>query len=75
MEILEITPSSKVMYGSDGFGIPEVFWFSAKLGKRLLEKCFAQFLAEKMFDENEISRQAEAILHQNASRLYSVCLE
>jgi len=75
MEILEITPSSKVMYGSDGFGIPEVFWFSVKLGKKLLEKCFAQFLAEKMFDENEINRQADAILHQNASRLYSVRLE
>jgi predicted TIM-barrel fold metal-dependent hydrolase len=72
MEILEIAPSSKVMYGSDGFGVPEVFWFSAKLGKKLLERCFAQFLAEKVFDENEAYRQAALILRQNASELYSV---
>ena len=75
MEILEITPSSKVMYGSDGFGVPEVFWFSAKLGKRLLEKCFARFLEEKVFDENEIYRQAERVLHKNASELYNVRIE
>jgi len=75
MEILEVAPSSKVMYGSDGFGVPEVFWFSAKLGKRLLEKCFARFLEEKVFDENEIYRQAEMVLHKNASELYNVTIK
>ncbi len=74
MEILEVTPSSKVMYGSDGFGVPEVFWFSARLGKRVLEKCFNQFLQEKVFDETEAYRQADLILHQNANELYSVGL-
>ena len=72
LEILEVAPSTKVMYGSDGFGVPEVFWFSAKLGKKLLERCFAQFLAEKVFDENELLEQAEMILHRNASELYNV---
>ena len=75
MEILEIAPSSKIMYGSDGFGVPEVFWFSAKLGKRLLEKCYTSFLEEKVFDENEVYRQAEAILHQNASELYRLSFD
>jgi predicted TIM-barrel fold metal-dependent hydrolase len=74
-EILEITPSSKVMYGSDGFGIPEVFWFSAKLGKRLLEKCFTQFLEGKVFDENQIYEKAESILHKNATQLYRVRID
>lgn len=74
MEILEIAPSSKVMYGSDGFGVPEVFWFSAKLGKRLLKKCFMQFLEEKLFDEDEIYQRVEMILHRNASELYSIRL-
>jgi uncharacterized protein len=72
MEILEITPSSKIMYGSDGFGVPEVFWFSAKLGKRLLEKCFTKFLDEKVFNEGEMREKAESILFRNASVLYHV---
>jgi predicted TIM-barrel fold metal-dependent hydrolase len=71
-EILEIAPSSKVMYGSDGFGIPEVFWFSTKLGKRLLEKCFAQFLEGGVFDEGEVYAQAGKILGENASILYQL---
>jgi predicted TIM-barrel fold metal-dependent hydrolase len=75
MEIIEVAPSSKIMYGSDGFGVPEVFWFSAKVGKKLLEKCLTKFLDEKVFDENELHRQAAAILSRNASELYSVRLE
>ena len=72
MEVLEIAPSSKIMYGSDGFGLPEVFWFSAKLGKRLLEKCLAQFLKEKMFSEAQTRQFAQRILHQNANELYHI---
>jgi predicted TIM-barrel fold metal-dependent hydrolase len=70
MEILEITPSSKVMYGSDGFNIPELFWFSAKVGKRVLEKCFSIFAERKVFDEDEINQKAKQILSQNATQLY-----
>ena len=72
MEILEIAPSSKIMYGSDGFGIPEVFWFSARLGKRVLEKCLTRFAEEKVFDENELVQKAARIISENASELYRV---
>jgi hypothetical protein len=69
-ETLEIAPSSKVMYGSDGFNIPEIFWFSAKVGKRALEKCFTSFGEEKLYDENEINQKAKQILSENATQLY-----
>jgi predicted TIM-barrel fold metal-dependent hydrolase len=75
MELLEVAPSSKVMYGSDGFGVPEVFWFSAKLGKRVLEKCLNRFLEEKVFEESEIRRIAAKVLHENATSLYHVPLD
>lgn len=71
-EMLEIAPSSKVMYASDGFSIPEIFWFSAKVGKRVLEKCFASFAEEKLYDENEINQKATQILSENAIQLYRV---
>jgi predicted TIM-barrel fold metal-dependent hydrolase len=69
-EILEIAPSSKVMYGSDGFNIPEIFWFSAKVGKKVLEKCFRTFAEEKLFDQDEINQKARQILYENATELY-----
>jgi len=69
-EILEIAPASKVMYGSDGFSIPEIFWFSAKVGKRALEKCFTNFAETRFFDEEEIIQEAKQILSENAANLY-----
>ena len=71
-EILEIAPSSKVMYGSDGINLPEIFWFSAKVGKRVLEKCFKTFEDEKLFDQDEINQKARQILSENAIRLYGL---
>jgi uncharacterized protein len=69
-EVLEVAPSSKVMYGSDGFGVPEIFWFSAKVAKRVLEKCFTNFEEEKLFDQDEINQKARQILSENATALY-----
>jgi predicted TIM-barrel fold metal-dependent hydrolase len=74
MEILEIAPSSKVMYGSDGFNLPELFWLSAKLGKRALAECFTDFVHKGLFDENEINRKARCILFENANELYRLGL-
>ena len=35
-EVLEMAPLSKVLYGSDGFGVPEINYTSAKLAKQAL---------------------------------------
>lgn len=74
MEILEIAPSSKIMYGSDAFNLPELFWLGVKIGKRALEKCFADFRHEGMFDENEVNQKARSILFSNANELYNLGL-
>ena len=60
------------MYGSDGINLPEIFWFSAKVGKRVLEKCFKTFEDEKLFDQDEINQKARQILSENAIRLYGL---
>lgn len=75
LEILEIAPSSKIMYASDGFNIPELFWLSVKVGKRILEQCFTRFTQEGIFDENEIHQKAKQILFGNANELYHVGLK
>jgi hypothetical protein len=72
MEMLQIAPASKIMYGSDGFSIPEIFWLAVKVGKRALEKCFDVFLEEGVFDEGEIESMARRILFDNANQLYKL---
>jgi predicted TIM-barrel fold metal-dependent hydrolase len=75
MEIMEIAPSSKIMYGSDGFNLPELFWFSAKVGKRALEKCFSQFIEGGVYNRNEIDQKAKRILFENANEIYRLGLD
>ena len=75
LEILQIAPASKIMYGSDGFGLPEIFWLSVKVGKRRLEKCFDSLLTENAFDAGQIEQMAERILFDNANELFRLGLE
>ncbi len=74
MEILQIAPSSKIMYGSDGFNLPELFWLGAKVGKKVLGKCLGELLHESLFDEAEANRIAKRILFENANELYGLGL-
>lgn len=67
---LGVAPLSKLLYSSDGVGVPELHWLSALDGRRVL----GQILAECV-DSGELTMQeAEAaggdILRENARRLY-----
>ena len=70
MEILQVAPSSKIMYGSDAFNLPELMWFGAKVGKTALSKCLNALVNDGLFSESEASRIAERILFENANELY-----
>jgi len=72
LEILQIAPASKIMYGSDGFGLPEIFWLGVKVGKVTLEQCFNVLLEKGAFDEGEIERMARRVLFENANEIYRI---
>ena len=72
MEILQLAPSSKIMYGSDGFNLPELIWLGAKVGKKTLGKCLQALVQEGLFDENEANLIAKRILFDNANELYGL---
>lgn len=38
LQILEMSPTNKIMYGSDGGKIPETYWIGAILGKEGISK-------------------------------------
>lgn len=72
IETLQLAPSSKIMYGSDGFNLPELIWLGAKAGKRTLGKCLHTLVQEGLFDENEANLIAKRILFDNANKLYGL---
>ena len=68
--LLEMAPTNKIMYGSDGFGIPEIFWFAAVQGKRAIGSALDELISDEWLTEREAWRIAESIFSANARRLY-----
>ena len=63
-------PFNKVMYGSDGGGIPDHIWFSAKYFKRVLAKTMDQFVEDQILSQSFAEEAASWILSENVKRLY-----
>ena len=70
LELFEMAPLSKIMYGSDGFNIPEVFWFGAVQFRRGLAAALESLVAAGRVSQAFALEAAEGILSENARRLY-----
>jgi predicted TIM-barrel fold metal-dependent hydrolase len=72
VELFEMTPTTKLLYGSDGYVIPELFWISAILGKEALSKVLEQMVSSNAIDEDYAYEIAARILHENAEHLWKL---
>ncbi len=70
-ETLEMAPLSKVVYGSDGFGLPEVNYVGARLGKTALAQALSDLVQAGVLSHGEAEEAARLILAGNARRLYA----
>ncbi len=71
-EVLEMAPISKVVYGSDGFTLPEINFTSALLGKQALAHVLNDLVADNMLSEPDAQQAAGMILAENARTLYGL---
>jgi hypothetical protein len=63
-ELLALAPVTKILYGSDAWGIPEWFWCAARAARRALGEALL------WLPETEARWIARRILHDNAAELY-----
>ena len=68
-QVLEMAPLTKVMYASD-VHLPDMYWLSAIIGKRMLGHAFDQIVDAGVLGEDEAYNAAELILFGNAKRFY-----
>ena len=72
LRLLEMAPTTKVMYGSDATNIPELYWISAIWGKASLEAALQELINSRIVDEQSAYKIAEQILSRNATELYGL---
>lgn len=69
-DVLEMAPVSKVVYGSDGFTVPEIAFTSALVGKQALAQVLNGLVADGFMGEDDAQRAARLILSENSRALY-----
>lgn len=69
-QLLELSPTSKVMYSSDAHLIPELYYLGALWSRRLLAETLERSHHDGEITATEVDEIAIAILHRNAQQLY-----
>jgi uncharacterized protein len=69
-EALGVAPISKLLYSSDGIGVPEFHWMSAIDGRHVLGRALEDLVAHTELSIPEAEAAGEDVLRGNAIRLY-----
>ena len=71
-QALGVAPSSKLMYSSDGIGVPELHWMSAMDGRRVIGEALGELVVYGEMSLTEAEAAGEGVLRANATRLYGL---
>ena len=71
-QMLGLAPISKVLYSSDAFSIPELFWLAARLGRWGLAQALEAQVSARLLTPDEALDAAQRILNGNARLLYGL---
>ena len=71
-EVLQIAPSGKVLYGSDAFHLPELYWLGAKLGRQAVGAVVERLVSAGFATPADGQQLARSILYDNAVDLYAL---
>jgi predicted TIM-barrel fold metal-dependent hydrolase len=66
----DVAPFSKLLYSSDGVGLPEIHWMSALDGRRIVGQVLGERVANGELSTTEAEAAGVAVLRDNAMQLY-----
>src|SRR5918992_1845060 len=71
-EALGVAPIAKLLYSSDGTGVPELHWMSAIDGRHVLGLALEELVAHDELSIPEAEAAGESVLRGDAIRLYGL---
>jgi predicted TIM-barrel fold metal-dependent hydrolase len=66
----DVAPYSKLLYSSDGVGIPELHWLSAHNGRRIIGQVLWERVSNGELEIADAEQAGAAVLRDNALKLY-----
>src|SRR5690349_10032230 len=73
-QALSLTPTSKILFSTDAYSIPDIYWLAARWGRWGLSQILDELNEMGAFTQEEAMDVAHKILHGNAEKLYEVKL-
>lgn len=71
-QALGLTPTSKILFSTDAYSIPEIYWLAARWGRWGLAKVLGELIEIGALTEGEALEAATQMLHRNAAQLYGL---
>ncbi|PYH49674.1 extracellular developmental signal biosynthesis protein FluG [Aspergillus saccharolyticus JOP 1030-1] len=71
-ESLEVVPTNRLLWSTDGHFYPETFWLANKQFRDALEKVLVDYVRQGDFAIEQAKTAASDILFHNSNRLYSL---
>ncbi len=71
-EAFGLTPLTKILYSSDAFSIPEIFWLANRWGRSALEKVLDEVVDAGALTVQQAQRAGEQILNGNSRTVYGL---
>jgi len=69
-QLIELAPTTKLMFSTDAHTIPELYYLGAKWGRETLAHVLERAVGNSDLTANEAESVAKAVLFENAGRLY-----
>ena len=71
-QLMGLSPTSKLLYASDGFSVPELFWLGARVSRAALARVLDQQIADGVLTVHEAHATAAQMLFRNSEGLYGL---
>lgn len=71
-QVMEAVPLSKILFASDNFHLPELFWIAGRWGKRYLSQALTDYVVGGSLTFEEAIEAARMILYKNNRALYKL---
>jgi predicted TIM-barrel fold metal-dependent hydrolase len=73
-QAFSLTPVTKILFSTDAYSIPEIFWLAARWGRWGLGVVLDELIALGAYSQDEALEAAGQVLGRNAAGLYGVSL-
>ncbi|TIO24063.1 amidohydrolase family protein [Mesorhizobium sp.] len=71
-QVMETVPLPKILFASDNYHVPELFWLAGRWGKRYLAKALTDYVVGGSLAFDEAIEAARMVLHKNNRAVYNL---